>query len=389
MHTAEVIELPGMIDMHMHGRLMPSDEYKEGCESATRAAAAGGFTDVFDMPNNRAPMRINTLDNLVKKIVVAQTPKYASQQRRPDFVGSYVDIGMIYSHRPEDDNLGSFERAVKLTHAIKFYMEPTNENDTLYDAREFKPGVQHWRDLTNTQPIIAHAEDETIQDVVNIFGHPDFPLHIAHVSTRYQLEQIRRSRRMRGNNITCEITPHHRYLTDDLVAQLGSFACMKPPLGTAEDREYLHAHISEIDVFATDHAPHLNAENQEANEKNPSHDPNGINIYGVPGLEVQLGLLLHDVMRGELSIKELIDKTYTRPARIMNFTPHPGNKIAVSLETYQIGDYPTFSKASYKHFENHVATGRVVRTDIHGETIYKDGEFVKPYGTGDVLRPAA
>lgn len=385
------IELPGMVGMHEHLRGMPSDNYKETFESGTKAAAAGGVLVVGDMGNNKDPYRINNIENLAYKRALMRPPGYESQRRQPDFEGIYVDSAVFYTHRPEDDNIGTFERAGKLSYALKFYMEPTTGNTQTYDPRDFKEGAEEWWRTNPGKPIIVHTEDETIADALHILGHPDpaRPLHVAHISTRFQLEAIRRVRRMREANVTSEITGHHRYLDEIIFDELGWYAREKPLLGTPEDREYLWSHLDEIDVFADDHAPHMDTEKDRAQAENPEGHEHGTTCYGVPGLEVFLPLLLHDVMRGDLSMETLIDKFHTAPARILNIKPDPRNKITVDMETYQFGEYPTFSKASYKHFAGRSVTGRVVRAELHGDVIYENGEFVNNYGTGQVLTPAA
>ena len=151
----------------------------------------------------------------------------------------------------------------------------------------------------------------------------DRPIHIVHVSRREEIELIADAKG-RGLPVTCEVSPHHLFLTVADAARLGPLGDMRPLLGTADDVAALWAHLNDtIDCIATDHAPHTLA------EKGGDNPP-----PGVPGLETSLPLMLAAVQDGRLSVARLTALMHDNPRRIFGLPPQPDTRVEVDTVSY-------------------------------------------------------
>lgn len=364
------IVLPGLVDMHVHLR-EPGDERKEDFETGTQAAIAGGVTTVFDMPNNKRPIR--SLERLGEKMLLANQRVYA-------------DIGFYYGYQPEEDNIGSFERARLATRGLKSYPEVTTSSDAQTSPADFREGWQAWHEVASQyQPIILHAEKDTIEEALAISaGEIGHPTHVL-VSDRPTLEVVM-SAKKKDWPVTCGVTPHHLFMNQTDVRDW--FQRMKPPLASPEHQEFLWRHFDQIDVIETDHTPHTKLEKQHTNHVNPTGSERGVvKCYGVPGLESMLPLLLHAVKLGKLTTNQLIDKTSTRPNEILGLTKDPTTSVKVRMEDYEFSEDDVRSKCGWTPYAGRLVTGRVIQVDLHGETVYREGEFIgSPQGR---ILPAA
>jgi dihydroorotase len=281
-----------------------------------------------------------------------------------------------------------------LSHGVKFYVEPTTGNDVEYQAVDFEPGAKRWSEVAHpTQPIIVHAEERVIEDVIARFAggkgesRIQHPLHIPHIASRIVLDAVIAGKKQ-GWPVTGGVCPQHLFLDEANKERLGWFARMKPALGTAEDREYLWANLEAIDVIETDHAPHTTAEKERANQENPTADTdNPVKYYGVPGLEAVIPLFMRAVRTGALSLEQFVRLASVRPAEIIGLRRDPSSRVLVSLEDYEFEPKPQYSKAVYPYLGRSV-TGKIVAVDFHGERVVENGRVSekKPYGR--VLAPA-
>jgi dihydroorotase len=146
-------------------------------------------------------------------------------------------------------------------------------------------------------------------------------LHIAHMSARQTLDAVRYGK-SRGARVTCEVTPHHFVLTDDMLAAPVAYDTnvkMNPPLRETADRDAMLAGLADgsIDVVATDHAPH------HADEKHVEFDRAP---FGITGLETAVSLCLDRLVHaGVVSLSRLVELLSVNPARILNV---PGGSLA-------------------------------------------------------------
>ena len=348
---ANIITIPGLIDVHVHLR-DPGQTHKEDFYSGTSAALAGGFTTVLDMPNNAEP--IITLQRLEAKI------ESAAHQ-------VVCDIGFYFGSL--GDNLDIFDQAAKKSMGLKIYLNVTTGN-FIIDHQKLLDIYKAW---PNYRPILLHAEDDVAELVTNTLRQVPKPTHICHVSSREELEFVMRAKD-EGLPITCGVTPHHLFLTVDDEAKLGAFGKMKPSLKSSADQKFLWDHLDAIDVFESDHAPHTREEK--------SADPPP---FGVPGLETTLPLMLSAEQTGKITRQQLLDRLHHNPAKIFNIPTDETTQVDISMEEYEISHDKLKTKAGWSPFAGHRVIGKVVETRLRGKTVYKDGEVLVSPGTGKVI----
>jgi len=354
--SAEYIKLPGLIDPHVHLR-EPGATHKEDFETGTMAAIAGGFTTVLDMPNNPEP-----------------TISPESLQRKITLAGNrvYCDIGFHFGATAK--GVEYFEQVKGEVFGLKVYMNHTTGTLLMEDKEELNRVFAGW---PREKPIIVHAEGETLVTAIALARLNNRRLHVAHVATKEDVEMVREAKE-KGLPVTCEVTPHHLFLTEADVQALGPFGIMKPSLKTETDRLALWGNLKlgVIDMIATDHAPHTKEE--KLSEKPP---------FGVPGLETSLPLLLTAVAEDKLTLDQVVDLTSTNPRKIFGIGELTETFTEVDLkESYIIDAKNLKTKCAWTPFEGKRVTGRILRVVLRGEIVF-DGGNVIGNPRGNVVYP--
>jgi carbamoyl-phosphate synthase/aspartate carbamoyltransferase/dihydroorotase len=346
-----MIRLPGLIDPHVHMR-EPGATHKEDWDSGTAAALAGGFTTVLAMPNTRPPVTD------VQSLSLALTA--ASARARCDYA-HYLGAG--------PDNLEILADLAPKTVGLKMYLDQTYGPLRLDDMTLCMAHFQRW---PQHLPIVAHAESRTLAAVILMAAIYDRPVHLAHVSLREEILLIRAAKE-RGLKVTCEVTPHHLFLSQEDISSLGQGRSeVRPRLATIRDREALWANLDIIDCFATDHAPHTLEEKDSANPP-----------PGFPGLETALPLLLNAVHEGRLTLDDLIARMYTNPRRIFHLPEQPATWIEVDPDKHwELRAARTYTRCAWTPFEGWQVWGKVMRVVLRGQDVYRDGEVLAPPGYG-------
>jgi dihydroorotase len=173
----------------------------------------------------------------------------------------------------------------------------------------------------------AAAESVCVARDVQLAELTGARLHIAHLSAKASLEQVRWAK-SRGLRVTCEVTPHHFTLIDEDVQYDSKFK-MNPPLAAREDREALLAGLADgtVDAIATDHAPHEPALKDVEFDRAP---------FGILGFETALALALEQLVQsGRLSLMRMVELFTTGPARVLG--------IERKLAAGQVADLTIFS----------------------------------------------
>jgi dihydroorotase len=149
------------------------------------------------------------------------------------------------------------------------------------------------------------AEAAAVERAVGVATDADARIHVAHTSTPEGVDAASDA------GMTCEVTPHHLFLSREDLAELGTYGRMNPPLRDEERREALWERVVDgtVEMVATDHAPHTRAEKETTLLDAPS---------GVPGVETMLPLLLERARRGELGYERVRDLTATNPATVFD-----------------------------------------------------------------------
>ncbi len=349
------LRLPGLIDPHVHLR-DPGATHKEDWDSGTAAALAGGFTCVLDMPNNTPP--------IVDEASLAAKEAAAATRARCDY-GIHFGAG--------EHNAAEAARLAPRCTGLKLYLDATFGPLRLDDLHSLEAHFAAW---PRERPILAHAEGRTVAAVLFIAELYDRAVHICHVSKRDEIELIAKAR-ARGVKVTCEVCPHHLFLTRD--ADLaGGFIEVRPRLATQDDVDALWAHLAVVDCFATDHAPHTLAEKESA-----SPPP------GFPGLETALPLWLTAVEAGKLSLEDVVSRMSANPARIFDLLPQPDTWIEVDPDqTWTVQAAQAQSRCGWTPFEGWRLRGRVTSVTLRGELAYDGEKVIAAPGSGRNVRAA-
>jgi carbamoyl-phosphate synthase/aspartate carbamoyltransferase/dihydroorotase len=347
--------LPGLIDPHVHLR-EPGATHKEDWDSGTAAALAGGFTALLAMPNTQPAVTD------AETLAVALTA--ARKKARCDYA-QYLGAGA--------DNIATLPGLASAAAGLKMYLDQTYGPLRLDDMTVW---MEHFARWPRHLPIVAHAEGRTLAAVILLAALYDRPLHIAHVSRREEILLIRRAKE-RGLKVTCEVAPHHLFLTSEDIPTLGAGRSeVRPRLATPGDCAALWENLEVIDCFATDHAPHT------LQEKDSSNPPPGF-----PGLETALPLLLTAVKENRLTLEDLILRMYTNPQRIFALPSQPDTWIEVDEEaTWEICAAEMHTRSAWTPFEGWKVRGRVRRVVLRGQEAYRDGQVLAPPGYGKNLR---
>ncbi|MBP9716521.1 MAG: dihydroorotase family protein [Candidatus Levybacteria bacterium] len=343
-----MIKFPGLIDPHVHLRT-PGQTHKEDFLTGTKAAIVGGFTAVIDMPNNKIP--ITSYQLLIEKENIAKE-KIVS------------DIGFYFGSL--GDNLAEFEKVKDKVMGLKLYLNQTT-GGFIIDQKSLTRIYDAW----SGPPILVHAEEDVIDLVIEVCEKTKKKTHICHVSSAEELEKIIIAKK-KGLPITCGVTPHHLFLTEEDVDRLDTFGLMKPPVYDGFS-DFAFKNLKWIDVIESDHAPHTK---EEKNSENPP--------FGVPNLETTLGLLLSAESKGLLTIEDIKRLCHDGPSEI--FRIKQDSEIEVDEdEEWTVDGNRLETKCNWSPFEDWKLKGKVKKVYIRKKLVFENGQFLVESGFGKVL----
>jgi carbamoyl-phosphate synthase/aspartate carbamoyltransferase/dihydroorotase len=350
-----MIQLPGLIDPHVHVR-EPGATHKEDWSSATAAALAGGFTTILAMPNTTPPV--------TDAVTLGLALDAAKNNARCDYA-QFLGAG--------GDNLETAASLAPQTAGLKMYLDQTYGPLRL---DEMTLWMEHFRRWPADTPIVAHAESRTMAAVILMAAIFDRSIHLAHVSLKEEILLIREAKE-RGIKVTCEVAPHHLFLSEEDISRIGiGRSEVRPRLARPADREALWANLGVIDCFATDHAPHTLAEKDSA-----SPPP------GFPGLETALPLLLTAVHQGRLSMDDLVLRMHTNPRRIFGLPAQLETWIELDIAAeWEIHAQGTSTRCGWTPFDGMVVRGKVQRVILRGQEVVRDGQVLALPGSGQRIR---
>jgi len=393
------LALPGFIDSHVHLRDQQL-AYREDFTSGTSAAAVGGVTTVVDMPNNSpVTMSVATLTERMQlaepRIVVnaAFNSALPAQLREIHRIMETGAIGFkLYLNQQiggidvNDDNI--LLKAFDEVHRGKAPIAVHAEDKSVIEQAQLKL-VEHGRDdvCAFLQAHSLEAEEKATKRALELCRKSGAHLHVCHVSSQHAMRAILKTKKL-GYNATCEVTPHHLFLTSEDLKKYGKPAIAIPPLRKRDDVTYLWRQLQRgfVDTVASDHAPHSLGEKQA--ESTWDVKP------GIAGLETMIPLLLAQVNKGRLTVQQLVRLASKKPAEIYHIkdrgTLAQGSFADITVvdlkKEYQIDASKFHSKAKFSPFDGWKVKGMPVKTIVNGQFIVDEGEIVARLGTGRIIR---
>ncbi len=377
--------LPGVIDSHVHFR-DPGLTHKADIESESRAAAYGGVTSYFDMPNTKP--QTTTIDALNDKF-----------QRAAEV--SHVNYSFFYG--ATNDNVDTFDKLdVTRIPGIKLFMGSSTGN-MLVDNAEMLDSI-FAKAAQRSLPVMAHCEDTDIidrnakeirekygdnadisfhpairsaeacrvssQKAVELASNSGAHLHIAHLSTADELTLLDK------DNVTAEATVAHLLFDEADYSKLGGRIKCNPSIKSAADREALLHAVADgrIQTIGTDHAPHTLEEKQGGALQA---------VSGMPMLQFSLVMMLGLSDERHLSIEKIVELMCHNPAQIFGVCERgflrEGYKADIAIvspcDEYVITKDDIQSKCGWSPVEGHTVRWAVKHTLCNGMHIYNNGVF--------------
>lgn len=383
--------LPGAIDVHVHFR-DPGYPHKEDWESGTAAAAFGGVTTVFDMPNTIPPT--GTAQVLADKHAIAASKAHIDYglygllgddtiENVPELVeggviGFKLYMGNTFGKIPSPSTgamLEAFEVVAPTGKRVSLHAE----DNSIMERRQTRMMQAGRSDVfahLAARPAVVAVE--AVSRAAILAEWTGARIHILHISSAEELRPLREAK-ARGVDVTGETCPHYLLLSTDDYARFPGIMTVNPPVREARNREPLWAALADgtIDVIATDHAPH-------APEEKTRNDIWTVDC-GFPGVETQMPLMLNAVNEGRMSISTYVRKSAFNPARIWGLYPRkgalvPGADADIAIVDMKremiIEDSKLHSRKAITPWQGRKVKGVPLHTLVRGKFVVKDRELV-------------
>jgi dihydroorotase len=405
--------IPGLIDTHCHFR-DPGYTHKEDYYHGTVAAAAGGVTTVFDMPNVDPPT--TTADRLKRHLENAQSkavvdfghnasgvvPENIAELAEAGATAFKVwmmrDIGRDYPHPPGTSVTNHavlyriFEEVAET--GLPLYIHPHDQD--LYDLWVQRSRERWGTDFRSYARALRGGDgvvlDTAIATILSFQRSVGTRLHVLHLSTREGVRMVRDAK-ARGQDVTAEANPFAMFVTNDWsnIERKGPFA-----LGfwvPEEDNPSMWEAITDgtIDVVGSDHGPHTREEKEVG----------WTDMYAAPGgspfIEQYLRLMLTEVNKGRLTLERVVEMCCYNPAKLTGYAGQKGSiSIGADADLVVLDmDHEDVLHADQSHYrcgwmpsEDFPVKGRPVMTLLRGKVIMEDGNVTAEAGSGRLLRPA-
>ncbi|MFI3259121.1 MAG: dihydroorotase [Rikenellaceae bacterium] len=377
--TEGCVILPGLVDPHVHLR-EPGYTHKETIASGTAAAARGGVTTIFSMPNlNPAPDSPENLavqERAIQRDAVVRVIPYAAITIGQRGAGTLVDMEALAPSVGgfSDDGRGvqseelmreAMVRAASVGRPIVAHCEV---DDLLFQ------GYIHdgeYCKANGHRGICSESEWAQVKRDIEMVEQTGVQYHVCHISTKESVELIRQAK-AKGLKVSCETAPHYLILTDMDLKEEGRFK-MNPPIRSAEDRAALLGGIVDgtIDSIATDHAPHSADEKSRGLAKS---------AFGVVGIETSFATCYtHLVESGLISIERLVELMSLNARSLFGL---PKGEIEVGAvadlaafcltERFKIDPSEFVSMGKATPLEGMEVAGRTKLTIVGGEVVYTE-----------------
>lgn len=347
------IGLPGFIDIHAHFR-DPGQTHKEDFYTGTLSAISGGVTTVFDMPNNKPP--VTSSKTLNEKLKIASRKAVS-------------DYGLYFG--TDGKNLSEFDKVASKVIGLKLYLEETTGNLEISDEDLTERIFRLW---PKRKIIIIHGTGKNIELALSLAARYRNKIHITHVSTEKDLSLVIDGKKQLIP-VTCDVTPHHLFLTEDNLSKLGSYGLVKPALSSGNDQKFLWSNLAKIDCISSDHAPHT-IEEKRSDTK----------FYGMPGIETMIPLLLTAVNEKLLKLEDIVRLVNINPQKILGFIQDNNNYIEVDMnENYILDTNSLKSKSGWSPYAGRKMKGRIKKVYLHGQKVFDNGSLLVKMGYGKLV----
>ena len=371
--------MPGLVDLHVHFR-EPGFEYKETIKTGSMAAAHGGVTTVFPMPNTKPVIDSVDMYDKVQKIIdrdaVVNVHQVASvtlgqQGETPVDVAALKKAGCIAISEDGKSVMNSqvYREAMKAAAAEEVLVMAHCEDKNLVNGGALNEGVASRRYHVNG--ITNAVEDVIVARDILLSKETGCRLHLCHCSTADSVKLIKAAKDERLK-VTGEVCPHHFMLCDEDIIEDNADYKMNPPLRSRADMEAVREGLRNgtMDVISTDHAPH------SAEEK---AKPIGAAPFGITGIETSLCLTYTGlVLTGILTPMQMVEKMSYNPAKIAGIDRgtllpgRPADIIIVNVDDEIVIDRNDFvSKGHNTPFDGYKVKGIVEYTIVGGKIVYK------------------
>ncbi len=380
-----LVALPGLVDLHTHLR-EPGREDAETVASGSAAAAVGGFTAVHAMANTdpvadtagvveqvwhlgrRAGLcDVHPVGAVTVDLGGTELAELGAMAESAARVRVFSDDGKCVS------DAVLMRRALEYVKAFDGVVAQHSQEPRLTEGAQMNEGTVSG--VLGLRGWPAVAEESVIARDVLLAGHVGSRLHVCHVSTAGSVEILRWAKG-RGIDVTAEVTPHHLFLTDELVRTYDPRYKVNPPLRTQDDVDALRAGLADgtIDAVATDHAPH-SLEDKDCEWAAAA--------MGMVGLETAVGVVAAAMVEtGLLDWAGVADRMSVRPARIGRLATHgrpltvgePANLVLIDPATrYTVDATSMQSRSRNTPYAGLELTTRPVATFLRGRLTARDG----------------
>ncbi len=331
--------LPALIDIHAHLRAPGGQSHKEDFVTGGRAALHGGVARLFDMPNKSPP--VDSLNRLkgAKKAAASSDAKihHYLLATEENFDIDYPFFKIVYGGTTGAESLSieAIERHLEKEGLHVIHCE---------DASYFTEDANHCK----SRPAIA--EEEAVKKMRKAAGGGN--AHFTHLST-YRSVSL-------AAPYTCDVTPHHLFLSEKDYRKRGPFAKMNPPLRSPREVKELRLSLGEVYCIGTDHAPHTR---EEKLDNAPS---------GVPELDTLLPLLMSGVEEGWLTLDDVLRKCVYNPAGLMNIEAglevgKPADLVVLEKRPWRVTSETIESRCGWSPYEGRELNWQVKATIVDGE----------------------
>ncbi|HPN06736.1 MAG TPA: dihydroorotase [Hyphomonadaceae bacterium] len=383
--------LPGVIDSQVHFR-EPGLEWKEDLESGSRAAALGGVTAVFEMPNTdpstvtpeimedklaRAKGRMHTDHAFYAGATHDNTDLLPIMERMPGVCGVKVFMGASTGQLLVEDDEGVERVLNAISRRAAFHSEDE------YRLAERRKLARQGDWVSHYEVRDAEAAISSTRRLLRLARKTGKRIHVLHVTTGEEMEMLAANKDI----ATCEVTPQHLTLVgpEDYI-RLKGYAQMNPPIRDEQHRAALWKAVNQgvPDVLGSDHAPHTKEEKARPYPASPS---------GMPGVQTLVPVMLTHVADGKMSLERFIELTSAGPQRVFGIAGK--GRIALGYDAdFTVVDMNarktithewSASRCGWTPFDGFEAKAWPVATFVRGLLVMSDGALVAP-GRGEPVR---